>query len=126
MDVKGYLKAYEVQCYKELIGNLRWPVEIIRIEILLEVPLLSNHLALPLEGHLEQVLHIFEYLKIHKKMRLMFDCSYPRTSYKIFKEYDWFDLYRYAKEAINNNMPESRGHEVSISMFVDADLAGYK
>ena len=57
-------------------------------------------------------------------MKLMFDCSYPRISNKIFKENDCFDFYRYANESIPTNMPESRGHEVSISMFVDADLAG--
>ena len=56
----------------------------------------------------------------------MFNCSYPITSFKLFKEYDWFDFYRDAKEAIPPNMPESRRQEVSIYMFVDADLAGDK
>ena len=72
-------------------------MEIGRIDILLEVSLLSTHLSLPREGHMEQVLQIFGYLKIHKKIRLLFDCSYPRISYKLFKEYDWFYFYRYAK-----------------------------
>ena len=56
----------------------------------------------------------------------MFDCSYPRISFKLFKEYGWFDFFRDIKEAITNNMPESRGNEVSISMFVDPNLAGKK
>ena len=85
MDVTGELKEYGVQWYQELIGNLIWEVEIGRIDILLEVSLLSNDLALPQEGHIKQVLHIFGYLKIHKKMSLLFDCSYPRISYNIFK-----------------------------------------
>ena len=59
-------------------------------------------------------------------MRLMLYFNYPRISYKLFKEYYWFDLYRYAQEAISPNISESRGHGVSISMFVDADLAGDK
>ena len=59
-------------------------------------------------------------------MRLMFDCSYPRISYKLFKEYDWFDLYRDENEAITLNTTESRGHKVSIYMYVDADLKGNK
>ena len=40
---------------------------------------MSKHLALPREGHLEQVLHIVGYLKEHKKLRLLFDLSYPKT-----------------------------------------------
>ena len=59
-------------------------------------------------------------------MRLMFDCSYPIISHEFFNEYDWFCFYRGAKEAIPPNMHESRGHEVSISVFVDADLSGDK
>ena len=54
----------------------------------------------------------------------MFDCIYLRISSKIFKEYEWFDLYRDAKEAIPPNMNESKVHKVSISMFVDYELVG--
>ena len=57
-------------------------------------------------------------------MRLMFDCSYPRIRYKLFNEYELFDFYRDAKEAIPPNIPDLSGHKVSISMFVEADLAG--
>ena len=55
----------------------------------------------------------------------MFDCRYPRISSKLFKEYNWFDLYRDAKEDTTPNTTESRVNEISISMFVDAYLAGY-
>ena len=51
--VKGEIKAYGFQCYQELIGTLRRAVKIGRIFILLEVSLLSTHLALPRERHLE-------------------------------------------------------------------------
>ena len=54
----------------------------------------------------------------------MFYCSYPRISSNLFKEYDWFDFYRDAKESIPPNMLESRGYEVSVSMFVYSDLEG--
>ena len=59
--------------------------------------MMSAHLALPREGHLEQVLHIFGYLKSHKKIRLMFDCKEPNIDPDKFKIYDWFDFYRGAK-----------------------------
>ena len=56
----------------------------------------------------------------------MFDFRYPRIICKIFKEYYWFDFYRYAKEAIPPNMDETREQEVYSYMLVDADLAGDK
>ena len=85
---------------------------------------MSTHLALPQEFHLEQVLHVFGYPKIDRKIRLILDFSYRRISSKIFKEYGWFDFYMDAKEAIPPNIPDLSGHKVSISMFVEADLAG--
>ena len=106
MDVTGDINADGVQRNQELIGTLIWALEIGRIDILLELSLMSTHLTLPQEGHLEQVLHIVGYLKIHKKIRLIFNCSYPIISSKLFKEYDWFDFYRDAKEAIPPEMPE--------------------
>ena len=46
MYVTGEIKENGVQCYQELVGTLRWAVEMGRIEILLEVSLLSTHLEL--------------------------------------------------------------------------------
>ena len=59
MDVKRDLKADGFQWYQEIIETLRWAVEIGSIDILIEVSILSTHLALPREGHLEQVILIF-------------------------------------------------------------------
>ena len=124
MDATGELKPDGVQWYQEIIGSLRWAIEIGRVDILHEVSLLSKHLALPREGHLEQVIHVVGYLKSHKKMKLCFDCGYPKVSESWFKEYDWFDFYREAKEPIPTNKPEERGKHVVITCFVDANHAG--
>ena len=35
--------------------------------------MMSAYLVLPRKVHLEQVIHIFGYLKVHKKLRLLFD-----------------------------------------------------
>ena len=67
MDCTGDLKDDGLQFYQGLIGYLRWAIDIIRVDILLETAILSKHLALPREGHLEHVLHIVGYLKRHKK-----------------------------------------------------------
>ena len=126
MDSTSELKSDGLKWYQELIGILRWAVELGRVDILLETSMMSSHLELSREGHLEQVLRIFGYLKNNKKLRLMFDCKEPTIYPNIFKDYDWYDFYRGAKEAIPSNMPSPRGNAMSISVFVDADLAGDK
>ncbi len=52
------------------IGILCWAVEIGHIHILLEVSIMSTHLALPQIGHLGSVLHIICYLKKNPKKAL--------------------------------------------------------
>ena len=85
---------------------------------------MSSHLALPREGHLEQLYHLLGYLKLHKKMRICFDGMYPKVDERQFTRYDWEDFYRGAKEAIPPNMPEARGLDVILTCFVDANHAG--
>ena len=51
-DVSKVLNADGLQAYQEMIVILRWAVEIGRINILLEVSLLSSYLALPRVRHL--------------------------------------------------------------------------
>ena len=62
-DVTREINAKGFHTYQELIGILSWVIEIGRIYILLEVSLLSSHLALPRIGHLQAVYRIFQYLK---------------------------------------------------------------
>ena len=64
------LNVEGIQLYQELIGILRWAVEIGRVDILLEVSLLSSHLDLPRIGHLQALYHIFGYLKQVPKRKL--------------------------------------------------------
>ena len=59
--------------------------------------LLSKHLALPREGHLEQVIYVGGYVKSHKKMKLCFDSGYPKMSESWFKQYNWFDFVKRQK-----------------------------
>ena len=62
LDVSPELTLRDSAYYQSLIGILRWIVELGRIGICLEVSMMSSHLAMPREGHLEHVLHIFAYL----------------------------------------------------------------
>ena len=59
------------------MGILRWIVELGRVEIYLEVSLMYYHLALPREGHLDKLFHIFAYLKWKHRARMVFDPTYP-------------------------------------------------
>ena len=103
---------------------MRWGIELGRLDILLEVSLLSTYLASPREGHLEAAFHIFGYLKHHPKRKIAFDPDHPRINERRFKKYDWKDFYRDAAEAIPTNAPSPRGVAVSTHCFVDASHAG--
>ena len=61
LDATLELSPSGTQYYQELIGILRWATELGRVDILLEVSLLSQYQASPCEGHMEQALHIFAY-----------------------------------------------------------------
>ena len=79
LDESPELKADGVQYYQELIGVLRWTVEIGRVNILYEVSTMSTLLAMPRIGHLEQLYHVFGYLKQNPKRKLAFDPDHPRV-----------------------------------------------
>ncbi len=70
LDVSPFL---DPQYYASLIGTLRWAVEMGRLDIYINVCLLSSFLAQPRIGHMEQVLHIFAYLKHHEQSNIVFD-----------------------------------------------------
>ncbi len=101
-------------------------MELGRIDIYIDVALLSSYLAQPRMGHLEQVFHIFSYLKHHLNSHLVFDPQYVSWEQANFHECDWKDFYGDVKESIPPNAPEPRGHPVQINAFVDADHAGNK
>ena len=126
LDTSPKLKSEGLQRYQELIGILRWAVELGRVDILLETALMSTHSALPRRGHLEQLHHIFGYLKINPKRKLFFDPQHPNIDERAFKEHDWFEFYRDPKERLPSDSPKPRGNMVSTHCFVDSDHAGDK
>lgn len=60
------MKSDRIQYFQELIGVLRWAVELGRVDILLETPLPSTNLVMPRAVHLHQV-----YLKLYPKRKLV-------------------------------------------------------
>jgi hypothetical protein len=124
LDVTPELDARRANYFQGLIGILRWIVELGRVDIMVPVALLSRFLALPREGHLEQVLHIFAYMKRYDRSKLVFDDTTPVFDQKRFAKVDWSGFYPDAAEVVPPNMPELRGHAVSTHCYVDADHAG--
>lgn len=112
--------------YQSLIGILRWIVEIGRVDICVEVSMLSFFLTNPREGHLQQVYHIFAFLKSHHNARLVFDPTYPILDPNAFSKCDWSPFYNNVKELITENAPSPKGREFTMIVYVDADFAGDK
>jgi len=124
VDSSPELDASRANYFQGLIGVLRWIVELGRIDILVPISMLSRYLALPREGHLEQVLHIFAYLKTYNRSSLVFDDTTPYFDEKRFSQPDWSGFYPDAADMLPPNMPEARGKPVTTTCFVDADHAG--
>jgi hypothetical protein len=80
------------QYYKSLIGVLQWICELGRLDILVAVSMLSRYVVSLCEGHLEQVFHLFAYLKHHKRSRMVFDNSEPVFDDKAFNVCNWSEL----------------------------------
>jgi len=125
VDISDECDDKEASYYQSLIGILRWMVEIGRVDICVEVSMMSSHLALPRVGHLEKVLHIFGYLKKHHNAEMPFDPSYPEINEQEFVRQDWSNtVYGDVKEELPPNMPEARGRGFVMRCFVDSDHAG--
>jgi hypothetical protein len=124
VDVSNELAPDLVTRYQGLIGVLRWACELGRIDILVEVSMLSSHNAMPREGHLEAAYHVFAYLKKHENSTLVFDDAIPFIDERRFKDVDWKDFYGDVTEAIPPKMPQPRGNKVKMTTFVDSDHAG--
>ena len=126
MDEIPELNEDGIKTYQELIGVLIWTIEMGRVDILLEVELLSTHLAMPRKGHLEQVYHIFGYLNQISRRRLFFDPEHLDISEERFTRFNWEDVYKDEMKTIPLDMPNTRGEPVSIHVFIDSDHAGDK
>ena len=126
LDTTPELNAEGLHKHQEMIGMLRWADELGCVDMLLETAMMSTHLALPHVGHLEQVYHIFGYLKGTSKQCIFLDPQHPDVDECSFTKYDWMDFYRDTDERVPSDMPLPRRHAVSTHCFVDSDHAGDK
>jgi hypothetical protein len=123
LDVSRELDKEETTFYQEMIGILRWTVELGRCDILLEVSLLSSDLSLPRLGHIQAACHIFNYLLAHPNRSIFMDHRLPSIVASRFHQADWTDFYRHSFEPIPEHIPEPLGESVEIHCYVDASHA---
>ncbi len=89
IDMSPELESADASYYHSLIGVLQWMVEHGCVDICIEVSMMSSHLALPLTGHLKEVLHIFAYLKQHHNSEMVFDPTPVQFDRSLFERQDW-------------------------------------
>lgn len=134
LDITEYCNDDQTQFYQSLVGIMRWLTEIGRLDILTETSLLSSQLATPRQGHLHQAVHIFKYLKDHKRSKIVFDPvpvyihddHLQPTERSTYRAAFMKELYPDATEDIPKNAPSPKGKGVTITAFVDSDHAGDK
>ena len=129
LDSSGELSGELVSRYRQLVGILRWAVELGRLDIYIEVALLSQYLACPREGHLEALYHIFAYLRMRPVTKLVLDPTTVSLDEDAFHNPDigtWREFYGDVEELMPAGAPEPRGKSVHIACFVDSDHAGNK
>ena len=125
VDTSEELGAHDASYYQSLIGVLRWMVELGRVDICVEVSMMSSHLALPRRGHLKELFHLFGYLKKHHNAEMPFDPTPPNIDMQKFQPQDWSkSIYGELEEELPPNMPKPLGMEMVMTIYVDSDHAG--
>ena len=110
--------------FQQLIGILRWAIELGRIDIQVKVAIMSQYQALPREGHLEALYLIFHYRSKNPKKRLVMDPNEPPVDERMFNiQANWMDFYGDVVEEDPPGMPEPLGQAVLQSVFVDSNHA---
>ena len=134
LDVTRELDSDGISKYQQLIGTLRWAIELGRIDIYTEVSCLSQYLCSPREGHLDALYQIFRYLQVSLNKgrvgRLVFDGTMEESPKEAFSwinettKKEWLDFYPDAEELRPRNAPEPLGNDIVIRVYVDANHAG--
>ena len=73
INISSELSKADTLFYQKLIGVIRWIVELGRVDIDVKVSMMSSHLALTQSGHLQELYHIFPYLKAHSNAKMVFN-----------------------------------------------------
>jgi hypothetical protein len=125
LDITAELLPQDASHFQSLIGVLCWIVELGCVDICCELSMLSSHLPLPREGHLNALYNMFAYLKSHHNAEMVFDPTEPESDHALFEQRDWTtsEVGLELTEILPSNMPEPRGFGFTMRAFVDANHA---
>ena len=91
----------------------------------METSAMASMMALPREGHLQQVYRMFAFLKCKHNSVMVFYHTEPDLDLSLFQDEDWSSApYGNCKEEIPSNAPDPRGLGFTMRADVDADHAG--
>ena len=127
LDITPELNGEHSSRYRQMIGILRWAVELGRVDMHHEVALMSQYSASPREGHMEAVYHIFAFLKTHPRLNIVLDPRPVPLDENAFSNVElsvWRDFYGDMAEELPPKMPAPLGNTLDITGFVDSDHAG--
>ena len=77
-DISPELDTEWANYYQHLIGILHWMLQLGRVDIITEVPILTSQMAALCMGHLDAALHVMSYLKMKHNAGLVYDPSKDR------------------------------------------------
>ena len=92
LDVSLVLEDDQEKYYQTKVRHLRWSIELGRIDINLEIALLSWYLDQPRHGHIDQVFHTLLFLKWHAKIKIVLEI-FKNDFDGEFMAYYWQDFY---------------------------------
>ena len=123
-DDSPLLDENGISKYQSLIGTGIWIITLGRFDISYAISSLAAYAALPREGHIKALQRVFGYLDSHPTGRVIIDPSYfDRSKFTITQDESWTEMYPDACEDLPTNVPEAKGKEARITVFVDADHA---
>ena len=133
LDITPFCDLEQNNLFMMIVGMMRWLIELGRIDILLETSQLPSYLSSPRIGHLMQALHVFHYLLKHDSSWMPMehtplDIEYtgPQDASLEIRRKVMRRIYHDEREEIPENVPDIRGKEVQLNIYVDSDHAGNK
>ena len=110
--------------YQSLVGAMHWAISIGPFDISMAVMTLSSFWAQPCHGHLKSVKCIYGYLYKLKDAEICVCTQELEYSNVPEEEYEWaMSVYGDVSELIPKDVPEPLGKYVTLSHYVDANLA---
>ena len=64
-------------------------MELGQVDITVEASMMASCMALPREGHLDELYHMFAYLKFKHNLEMVFDPTYPDIDETLFPRENW-------------------------------------